>query len=191
MKIRHILPAVLIVSMFLTGCQTSEISTFDRDTIELAKDQSLTYTIVTDFEESYYDVDELTQMADEEADQTGLGIRVQSAEVTAGVIRFTYEMDSASDYETFMDTSCYLGTISSAFDDNYRLKVTVNSVKDDSQIILSDVSRTDYDIFIWNEVIAVCCPGKIMYFSTNLELTDDYSVAPLSESTGPYYVVYK
>ncbi|MCD8379322.1 MAG: hypothetical protein LUC95_03135 [Lachnospiraceae bacterium] len=191
MKIRHILPVVLIVSLFLTGCGTSEISSFDRDTVELEKDQSLTYTIVTDFGESYYDVDELTQMAGEEADETGLGVRVQSAEVTDGVIRFTYEMDSASDYEAFMDTSCYLGTIASAFDDNYRLKVTVNSTKDGSQIILSDVSRTDYDIFIWNEVIAVCCSGRIMYYSTNLELTDDYNVVPLTDSTGPYYVVYK
>ncbi len=191
MKIRTILIWTLMIGICLTGCGTSSAAAFSQDTISLQKDDSLTYTIVADFAESYYDVDELTQMAEEEVQETGLGVSVQSAQVTNGVIQFTYEMDSDEDYAAFMSTSCYLGTISSALHDSYRLKVTVNSVKDDSLVTLSDVSQTDYSLFIWNEVIAVYCPGKIMYYSTNLELTDNYSVVPLDDSTGPYYVVYK
>ncbi len=191
MKIRTILIMTLMTGILLTGCGSSASSTFSQNTISLQKDRSLTYTIVTDFAESYYDVDELTQMAEEEVSETGLGVSVQSAQVTDGVIQFTYEMDSAEDYASFMSTSCYLGTISSALSDSYRLKVTVDSVKDDTQVTLADVSHTDYSLFIWNEEIAVGCPGKIMYYSTNLEMADDYSVVPLDESTGPYYVVYK
>ncbi len=191
MKFRTTLVVTLMVGLFLTGCGSSSSGTFSQDTIALKKNRSLTYTIVTDFAESYYDVEELTEMADEEAGETGLGVRVQSAEVTDGMIQFTYEMDSDSDYASFMNTSCYLGTISSAMSDSYRLKVTVNSTKDDTQVMFADVSHTDYSLFIWNEIIAVSCPGKVMYYSTNLELTDDYLVVPQSDSSGPYYVVYK
>ncbi|MCD8325171.1 MAG: hypothetical protein LUC90_00360 [Lachnospiraceae bacterium] len=193
MKTRHILTAMLAVTVMIisSGCGTVSLDAVSQDTIGLAKDQSLTYTIVADFDEEYYDVDELTAMAEAETEESGLGIRVSSAEVTDNVLSFTYEMDSADDYQTFMETSCYLGTIASAFSDSYKLQVTVTSVKDQFQITLADVSHTDYSLFIWNEIIAVRCPGKVVYYSTNLELTDDYDVVPLADSTGPYFVVYR
>ncbi|MCD7738549.1 MAG: hypothetical protein LUH58_05865 [Lachnospiraceae bacterium] len=192
MKTRPVLAALLAAIVLITsGCGTVSQEAVSQDTIELAKDGSLNYTIVADFDETYYDVDELKDMAEEETLDSGLGIRVGSAEVTDSVLSFTYEIDSAADYQTFMETSCYLGTIASAFSDSYKLQVTVTSVKDQSQLTLADVSHTDYSLFIWNEIIAVRCPGKVMYYSTNLELTDDYDVVPVSDSTGPYFVVYR
>lgn len=192
MKTKYILTALLAAAVVMMwGCTTASLEAVSQDTIELKDDQSLTYTIVTDFDEDYYDVDELTAMAEEETEKSGLGIRVGSAFVTDDVISFTYEMDSADDYQTFMETSCYLGTIATALSDSYKLQVTVTSVKDQTQSILADVSHTGYSLFIWNEIIAVRCPGKVMYYSTNLELTDDYDVVPAADSTGPYFVVYK
>ncbi|MCD8067638.1 MAG: hypothetical protein LUE87_01845, partial [Lachnospiraceae bacterium] len=165
MKTKHILAALLAVTVLMTsGCGTVSQEAVSQDTIELKKDGSLTYTIVADFDEAYYDVDELKDMAEEEAQDSGLGIRVGSAVVTDNVLSFTYEIDTAADYQTFMETSCYLGTIDSAFSDRYKLQVTVTTVKDQSQLTLADVSHTDYSLFIWNEIIAVRCPGKVMYY---------------------------
>lgn len=189
MKKRTVAGLILAAAIgCLSGCGTADI---DRDTLSLSKEGTATYTILTDFSEPEYDLEELMDMAEAEVTAYGAGVEITKSDLEEGRLHFEYTFDSLRDYADFMDTSCYMGTVAQAGQNRYHLSAQMTSVKDGREYAIDVESMGDYNIFIWSEAVAVRCDGEVLYYSSNLEAVSKVDAAPLSDSTGPYYVIYK
>ena len=188
MKKTRILGLLFAVVLCIVGCGSSaEIKV---DTLSISGNGAATYTIISDFSEPYYNLEELKSMAQKEVEAYGTGVQISSAEVTDGVLKFQYTFDSLSHYSRFMETSCYQGTVAAALANGYKADTKLTSAKGGS-LTMSDSSIRERNLFIWNEEVAVRCDGSVVCYSENLSLSGKTDVQPKEGSVGPYYVVYK
>ena len=190
MKKNQILGLLLAVVLVLAGCGSSaEIKV---DTLSILADGAATYTIVSDFSESYYNVEELKMMAQKEVDAYGTGVHITGAEVANGVLNFQYTFDALSHYAKFMETSCYKSTVANALTNGYKADTKLTSAKNSgSTVSMNDESIRTRNLFVWNESVAVRCDGNVLYYSENLSMINKTDVQPKEGSVGPYYVVCK
>lgn len=191
MKKSRVVGFVLAVLLCLVGCANTQTAV-TTDTLCLSDQSAVTYEIVSDFLESYYDITELTQMAQEEIDAYGTGVLISKATVEEGVLHFAYTFDSLLHYAAFMETSCYQNTVAAALANGYKADTKLVSAKNADQVLtIGDASVRERNLFIWNEDIAVRCDGTVLYYSENLKVINKTDVEPKEGSVGPYYVVYK
>ena len=165
---------LLAAVLCLMGCSNATIKT---DTLSLSKDGTATYSIVSDFSEDYYNLEELMTMAQEEVED--------------GVLHFRYAFDSLLHYAEFMETTCFQGTVADAIKKGYQSDLQLTSAKADAAISLKDETIQGFHIFVWTEDVAVKCNKSILYYSDNLTLNGRAGAVPKEGSEGPYYVVYK
>lgn len=176
------------VVLCLAGCGSTVT---DTDTLSVKKDGSAVYTIVSDFPEAYYDLEELKEMAEAEVSAYGAGVQITEAAVEEEVLHFQYAFTSLTDYASFMETACYHGTVGQALSAGYKADTVLTSAKDGGSKKISNDALKDYQLFIWNEPVAVRVDGKVLYYSSNLTVKNKTDVAPNAEAAGPYYVIYK
>lgn len=188
MKKKQIVGLLLTAVMCLAGCSNAVIET---DTLSLSKDGTATYTIISDFSEDYYDLEELKVMAQDEVTAYGSGVQITEAVVEEGILNFQYAFDSLSHYAGFMETSCYQETVEQAIKAGYKADTHLASAKDGSTILMNDEKIQRHRLFVWNEAVTVRCSGNVLYYSGNLRLKGKTDVVPKEGSSGPYYVVYK
>ena len=188
MKKKQIVGLLLTAVMCLAGCSNAVIET---DTLSLSKDGTATYTIISDFSEDYYDLEELKVMAQDEVTAYGSGVQITEAVVEEGVLNFQYTFDTLSHYAGFMETSCYQETVEQAIKAGYKADTHLASAKDGSTILMNDEKIQRHRLFVWNEAVTVRCSGNVLYYSGNLRLKGKTDVVPKEGSSGPYYVVYK
>ena len=190
MKRNRILGLMLLMILLLVGCGNS--AEVKENTLILSDEENVSYVIISDFSEPYYNLDELKVMAQKEIDTYGSGVQIGSTEVTDGVLNFQYVFDSLSHYAKFMETSCYKSSVSNALANGYKADTKLVSAKNSSSTItMNDRSIGERNLFVWNENIAARCDGNVLYYSENLTLTGKTDVKPKDGSVGPYYVVYK
>ena len=188
MKKKQIVGLLLTAIMCLAGCGNAVIQT---DTLSLLKDGTATYTIISDFSEDYYDLEELKVMAQEEVTAYGSGVQITEAVVEEGVLNFQYTFDTLSHYAGFMETACYQSTVEQAIKAGYKSDTHLASAKDGNTILMNDEKIQRHQLFVWNEAVTVRCSGNVLYYSGNLRLNGKTDVVPKEGSSGPYYVVYK
>ena len=190
MKKGRILAFLVLLIFCMTGCGNDDPA-IEKDTLSVFRKGTASYTIISEFAESYYDVEELKNMAQEEINTYGVGVEISNAEVKDGLLNFQYTFTSLAHYAGFMKTSCYQGTVSSALSNGYKSDTRLVSAKNTSTIAMNDKSIQDRHLFVWNETINVRCDGDVLYYSENLTLINKTDVQPKDGSAGPYYVVYK
>ena len=188
MKKKQIVGLLLTAVMCLAGCSNAVIET---DTLSLSKDGTATYTIISDFSEDYYDLEELKVMAQEEVTAYGSGVQITEAVVEEGVLNFQYTFDTLSHYAGFMETACYQSTVEQAIKAGYKSDTHLASARDGNTILMNDEKIQRHQLFVWNEAVTVRCSGNVLYYSGNLKLKGKTDVVPKEGSSGPYYVVYK
>ncbi len=188
MKRIRILGLLFVLTLGLMGCGRQ--AAIQKDTLSLSGEGTVTYTIISDFSEPEYDLEELKQMAQEEIDIYGSGVQISQAEVAEGVLNFQYTFDSLAHYASFMETSCYSNTVAGALSQGYKSDTKLISSKN-SSVLMKDASISERSLFVWNEAVNVRCDGNVLYFSENLTPIGKTDVQPKEGSVGPYYVVYK
>lgn len=188
MKKKQIVGLLLTAVMCLAGCSNAVVKT---DTLSVSKDGTASYTIISDFSEDYYNLEELKVMAQDEVTAYGSGVRITEAVVEEGVLNFQYEFDSLSHYADFMGTTCYQAAVGQALKEGYKSDTQLLSAKDGSIVLMKDDAIQKHQLFIWNESVAVRCDGNVLYYSSNLSLNGKTDVVPKEGAAGPYYVVYK
>ena len=188
MRKTTIVGLILGTAMCLTGCGQTAIET---DTLSIFGEGSAAYTIISDFSDPAYDLNELLDMAKEEVQDYGTGVQITEATVEEGILHFAYSFDSLSDYAEFMDTSCFYGTVAQALQSGFKSDTKLLPAKKGSEVTMGDESLKKYRLFVWNEEVAVRCDGNVLYYSENLSLAGKTDVQPTGESPGPYYVIFK
>ena len=189
----HIL-AVLCFAAFLTGCTDSQ-DTADRTLIELKKNGSVVHTIVEDFAESYYDIEELKnaigQACDTYNETAGKeAVKMESAEVSEGTATVVMTYDSTQSYSDFNRQALFAGTVKDAFKAGYDLNVTLFPVKEGEAPIGKDelLSMGEKKIAIVREDVTVW--GKIRSLSEDAVPGSKADTASVTDENSLTYILF-
>ena len=187
---------VLLVTQ-LSGCgQQVAAKTLKESTMVISTNGRLTVYLVGEFDKSYYDLDELAAMAEEEAaefsgTQNPAPVKVMSVDA-AGSSRavVTYSFDSTDSYEEFIQDKLFYGTVEEALAQGYGSDVSLQNVNDGfvmtgqeltqvqgkhllvfcpRQTEISQVQETEKHLIIY-------CPEQVEYLSRGAVLNQDGSV---------------
>ncbi len=164
--------------------------------ITVQKDGTILSYIVENFEQDYYDGEELQQaILMEAADYNktaGSGrINVEKVNVDSGVatVRMTYQ--EAGDYAGFNHMIFFVGSAENAEKD-YELNVVLSGIKDTNDTVgKADIlAMKDYKLLITDVQEPVFLDGRAEYISDNVTVSSDRKNVQLS-GDGLGYVLYK
>lgn len=159
----------------IAGCSSLELA--DANTISVQKNGSIKQTIVEQFERSYYDVDELSEMAQEKIDQFNNGtenIVCDSIKTKDGkiIVEITYQ--TGTDYADFNNRELFSGTVEEAEAEGYSLKHAVaQDGSDINEEQLAEIAQNHVLIVQTKEgeELDVKVYDKILYTSGNVILS--------------------
>ncbi len=169
-----ILSVLLLPSVLLMGCGNSKIET---TTLNIDKNGKVRSTIVEEFGESYYDLQELSDMAAKEASAYNseyINEKVFLESVTedeeSKVVTMVMSFNSTSDYSHFNQVSLFYGTVQEALDKGY--KVSDELVDKDGQNLGADALKDNLDkhIVITTDRSNIITPYNISYMTKGIQL---------------------
>ena len=147
-KVGRLGAACILLTVLLSGCgQVETPENVQEPTLAVTDGGQVTACMVGEFDKSYYDLDELAEMARAEAAAYGgtLGEKapvrvdgVRASDDGSNRVIVTYIFDSPKSYEGFLRTVLqfnellFYGTVSEALAQGYGGSVMLKSVKDDS-----------------------------------------------------------
>lgn len=173
-KTAVIFAALLIPSVLLLGCGASG---FTATTVSIDKDGKVVSTIIEDFGESNYDLNELNDMAAAEvsaynsefiSEKVFLDSSVKDEET--GAVKMVISFNSTSDYSHFNQVSLFYGTVQEALDKGY--KVSEDLIDHDGNVLGGDGinSNLDRHIVITTDKTNMIAPYNISYMSKGTQL---------------------
>lgn len=185
---------VMTAACMFTGCGKFNLP--DTNTVSVKKDGSIKQTIVEQFERNYYDVDELTAMAQDKIEKFSDGaenIVCDSIEAKDGkiIVEMTYQ--TGTDYMEFNNRELFSGTVAEATAQGYSLKDAVTEEGIDiSEEQLAEASEKHVVVIQTKEgeELDVEVYGKILYTSGNIILSNKKVayIAPEGEDMLSYII---
>lgn len=188
--------AIVCMTVGLAGCGEGD-SAVTVTTIEVKKDGSVVHTIVEDFAESYYDMQELGNMIQTACDSynasAGDGtVTVEETAETEGVLRVVMKYKDAAAYAGFNKLALFAGTVKDAYNAGYDLDVTLYSLQDESDTIGKEeiLGMGEEHIVILREAVDVRVWNKVLYASGDVLGTGDSRTVMVGDSTALTYIIF-
>ena len=158
----------------MTGCGESKAQI---TSVSIDKEGKVTHEIYEKFDQDYYDIQGLSDMAASEISEYNVEydapkVALEKAEFIEDdkVARLSMSYESASDYSHFNQVSLFYGTVQEAIDRGYEVsKGLVNAEGDkiDQDVIDGSLEK---HIIITSEKIDVITPFNIEYMSNGVSL---------------------
>lgn len=168
---------IIAVMYVMTGCGKVNASQSDMDTISVMKDGNIVQTIVDEFDQSLYSVDELSAMTQDKIDlysEEDGDIVCESVEENDNMIIVKISYKTGEDYTDFNDKELYFGTVNDASSSGYSVKdMVINNgaplndeqfeqIKDSHVLIVQTEAGEELGINVYD---------KIIYMSDNVVLS--------------------
>lgn len=190
-------PMIAAGALTLAACAGGKSE--EGTTVEVGKDGLISSHIVSSFDKTYYDKDELQQRILEEVlfyNQTNgeEHISVEKIEVkdSVAIVEMTYL--EAADYAVFNDGTFFLGTAFKAQAEGYDLNKVLSGAQDNMDTIgMTDMlAMTDYTLLITDMKDPVTLNGKAAYISDNVTVSRNLKTVSFdTESEELAYIFYK
>ena len=189
---RKWIAGIVLGLVFLSGCQGAAKAPeqVEQNSLVLRQNGGLTAYIVDVFDKSYYDVDGLKAMAEEEVSSynsthTGEKDSVTLNGIETGadgsLVVVSYDFAGAGAYASFMGTRLFYGTVAEAEQAGYRFgdmnQILVSPSGNKS--IVTDSLGTELSgkhVALVEEGTNVYCPYKVAYISENAVVMEDGSI---------------
>lgn len=189
--------AIACMAIGLTGCGGSD-SAVTATTIEVKKDGSVVHTIVEDFTEAYYDMQELQNMVQTACDSynaaAGAGtVTVEETAETEGVLTVVMKYKDAAAYAGFNKLALFAGTVKDAYNAGYDLNVTLYSLQDEADTIGKEeiLGMGEKHIVILREAVDVRVWNKVLYASGDVLATGDSRTVMVGDNTALTYILFE
>ena len=173
--------AVMTACAFGNSSQNTDKSALSAgaSSIEILNDGRIKASISESFTESYYDVNELLTMVNQElADYNAIhgadSITLGENSLENGVMHMSFIFSSAEDYNNYMPDELYLGTVQGAYENSIGKKDLLERGSDRIAVLTGTSS--------------IKLPDKIDYYSQGMTMDDKYTVTP--DANGIYFVLY-
>jgi hypothetical protein len=185
-KIPITIAAIAVMTMFSACGKQGDVSDLDTSSVAIQKDGSVVSTLIEDFSESYYDVDELKQMAQDEINAftvtNGAGtVELESLDKKDGKVKMVIKFADAAAYSKFSDETLVYETVADA---KLSGRIQTNLLVDaEGNVIDTDKadSLSGEHVVITTLKNTVAVPSKVKYVSRGVKLVDKY-IADLSET---------
>lgn len=190
---------LLIFSLLITtGCTKGNKA--EENTIYINKNGNVTGAIVESFDKDIYKEDELKAQIEKEIEsfennKKGVLVELKKFDVGGGKARVNIEYDSVDSYSGFNNVVAYCGTIKAAQAAGYEFLGEFKSTGKKPSITIEEIDKSeDYKVIILSERQKVVTDFKVLYTSTNVEVSDDLKTVTVSDSddnTQYIYIIYK
>ncbi len=180
---------VCVLAVLLAGCGHVKLPEYISDTTVIVhEDGSVTYHLVGDFGETWYDLSELTSMAREEAEEFSgeraggdvPAVTVEQVDFLADAphrVDVTYRFDSGESFGEFNGISFYFGTVEEAVSQGHTEGMVLKSVKDGTVKTEEQLGRDGAKkIIITDAKALIYCPARVTYISDGAVVNEDGSV---------------
>lgn len=189
---------IAVMAMGLAGCGESSDSAVTETTIELKKNGSVIHTIVEDFAEDYYDLQELENMIQTSCDSYNASAGADAVVVTEvaeeeGVLTLKMTYKDTSAYAGFNKLALFAGTVKDAYNAGYDLDVTLYSMEDDSESIGKEeiLGMGEKHIAIVREAVDVKVWNKVLYASGDVLATGDSKTVMVGDNSALTYIIFE
>lgn len=209
-KVGRLVSACILFSALLSGCgQTGIPENVQEPTLAVSKEGQVTACMVGEFDRSYYDLDELKNMAVAEAAAYGgsLGevapVRVESVEAAddgSNRVVVTYIFNSTESFQGFTGDYLFYGTVAEALALGYGDGVPLESVKNGSTMTGAEWKQnSDRHLVIYyttqvepyqEKGLMIFCPEQVEYVSPGVTVNRDGSVNTTWAEGSEYVPVY-
>lgn len=189
---------IVMLTMGLAGCGSSGDSVVTDTTIELKKDGRVIHTIVEDFSEDYYDLQELQELIQSACDSYNASAGADAVTVSdmteeedVLTVRMAYK--DAAAYAGFNKLALFAGTVKDAYNAGYDLDVTLYSIRDDSESIGKEeiLGMGEKHIAIVREAVDVKVWNKVLYASGDVLPTGDSKTVMVGDSSALTYIIFE
>ena len=166
-----IVPILMILICVMVGCGKVNTSSPDIDTVSFMKDGKIVQTIVEDFAQDYYDVDELAAMTQDKIDlysDSDGDIKCESVNESDGIVTVKIAYQADEDYMDFNSRELFFGTVKAAHEAGYVVKDMVLSDGEslsDKQLEKIENNRAVIIETGAGEELGINVYGKILYVS--------------------------
>lgn len=179
----------------LTGC--SRFSP-EETAVSIGKDGAVTAAVIDKLDQSYYDAEELkasveSSVAEYNGEAGEDTITIDKFETgEEGEVELFMKYASYRDYAAFNNVDFYVGDITDGYNNGgYRFETGFYQVEK-GKIVGEEIQReeifegSNHPMMVFSEDMAVEVPGKILYVSSNVEVTGKKSarMAGSSQTTG-------
>lgn len=188
---------VLMAAVMLVGCAGESKVAEQGDSVQVAKNGSISATLVNVLDQSYYEAEELKAMIETEISE------VNTTQGQGAVALEDYKCDSAGNVKvkiTYADSDAYMAFNGKTFfsgdavkaKELYGLKGNFVDVTDGKITTEDAVISEDAKIVVLSENINVVVPGKIVAITDNVEITGKKSASvSLKSEEDLAYIAYK
>lgn len=186
MKKKVIMLTTMALMGVLVGCTApkKEATEFKATTVMIHNDNSISAVIIEDFSKDYYDINELTEMVNEETAEINAVLGADSISCVVSregntMVRLTLECASCQAYNRFQDEDLFVGSYEEALAAGYDLNVNlVNMAKPEETCIASSITNvSDYKVVVAPEnANHLRCDKKIKYASEDTTVVDDFEI---------------
>ncbi len=187
---------ILFSFVFLGACASGE-DDFEESTITIERRGKVSENIVESFDKDYYDVEELKEEFEKSVSDynESIGseeIKLKKIELKDSKIYVNIDFTGPSDYESFVGENLFVGTIDDAYDNGYRMDVTLKGVDDGKKIgKVQIMGMKDRNIIILSEHVRINTFKDIAYVSANVDVIGPKSARVVNESDGLAYIILK
>ena len=186
---------IVCLTVALVGCGGDPEVT--ETTIEVKKNGSVVHTLVEEFSEEYYDLEELMSVIQESCDAYNdsagrKAVSVGDVEVTDGVLTAVMTYASVSDYASFNGQALFAGSIRDAYNAGYTLDVTLQSAREGEDSIAREdlLNMGEQNLVIIREAVAVRMWGKARYYTQDVEPGKDARTVRVTDPDTLSYIVF-
>lgn len=178
-KTKGLLLAVVALGL-LTGCRKFSP---EETAVSIGKDGAVTAAVIDKLDKSYYDAEELKANVESSVAEYTKGagedaLTVEKLEIgEEGDVELLMKYASYKDYAAFNNVDFYVGDITDAYNNGgYRFETGFYPVEK-GEIAGAEIQREEifegvnHPMVVFSEDMAVEVPGKILYVSSNVELT--------------------
>lgn len=194
----------IFMALLFVGCGSAKVpETCEETSLVIDKERKVTFCLVEEFEEPYYDKDELEDFAAEDvyefnkehaSDVGHAPISLKKVEILNGdlpKVSVVYEYDSCETYTEHTGNVLFYGEISEAVKQGYSLDMVMKSAKNGEKItketLLSNPAKY---ILIADEDCLLYLPKGVKAVSENVVVKENGTV-DASEADGMYAVLFK
>lgn len=188
-KVMKINVVFVLCIMVLTGCgQAGMPEVVTETSLEISDQGEITSCLVGDFNKTYYNVSELTDMVMTDAaeyntvNQTGETtlITVEKVELmpeNGSKVLVIRKYNNSQTYMDYNESTMFYGTVEEALGEGYSLDVTLTANKDGSTMTAQELAAaTERYIIITQDRANIYAPKAVTHISSGAAMNEDGSV---------------
>lgn len=191
---KAVLP-ILLISTVLSGCGASA----DYSSLRLNSRGGLTQTIVEDWDQEQYDKNELETQITLDIAAYGSAVHLDSIKTGDSTIIVKLTYDDVDTYTAYNNVPLFEGSISACQAAGYLLEGEFKDPEGETMDRTEVLNLGDgCTVLVFQEPVEVTVPGRIISYSSSLELTGKKTVKAVQDEgseevllSAPVYVIYK